>query len=272
MTVEAERVCPRCGASAADHRFCRSCGLNLGAFSEIPTRAEWEGKPAASDAPAAVGTVEQGSASTAFSRPDRTAELREDPAEQSSAAPRRGQRQQAVERPTPRLADSHRSGSQSGHVLAIVGAGGLLYGIFAPRYSAAGMSDLGPTSASSTLFRIHGGAAGYLLVGVIWVLVTVLGAGVTANFTRNVVRWFRGGAAIWAYIGIPLTIYGLVSVPSIFNPALDNVSGTDCVHLDYGGFLSLAGGARYVDRNHGVRAHGVGAAGKQSVPGQRREG
>lgn len=37
-----ERVCPRCGQLAAEQRFCKSCGLNLAAQSEVPTRSEWE--------------------------------------------------------------------------------------------------------------------------------------------------------------------------------------------------------------------------------------
>jgi len=41
MTVPTERVCPRCGEPAGTQRFCRSCGLNLIAQREIPTRAEW---------------------------------------------------------------------------------------------------------------------------------------------------------------------------------------------------------------------------------------
>lgn len=37
MTEQIERVCPGCGASASDFRFCPSCGRNLGSLSEIAT-------------------------------------------------------------------------------------------------------------------------------------------------------------------------------------------------------------------------------------------
>jgi hypothetical protein len=36
------RVCPRCGASAAEHDFCPKCGFHLAAQTELPTRREWE--------------------------------------------------------------------------------------------------------------------------------------------------------------------------------------------------------------------------------------
>jgi hypothetical protein len=42
MWDQAERVCPRCGEAAADHRFCPSCGLQIEALSEEPTRPERE--------------------------------------------------------------------------------------------------------------------------------------------------------------------------------------------------------------------------------------
>lgn len=50
----AARVCPRCGAAADDHRFCPDCGLNLGAESQLPTRAEWEDSQAEKGPDAAV--------------------------------------------------------------------------------------------------------------------------------------------------------------------------------------------------------------------------
>ncbi len=40
MTEQIERVCPGCGASASDFRFCPSCGRNLGLSSEISTLAD----------------------------------------------------------------------------------------------------------------------------------------------------------------------------------------------------------------------------------------
>jgi hypothetical protein len=36
------RVCPRCGEPVRQSRFCATCGLNIAAQLEIPTRAEWE--------------------------------------------------------------------------------------------------------------------------------------------------------------------------------------------------------------------------------------
>jgi zinc-ribbon domain len=42
MSVEDERVCPRCGEPARDQRFCSSCGSNLSALAELPSRTAWE--------------------------------------------------------------------------------------------------------------------------------------------------------------------------------------------------------------------------------------
>jgi hypothetical protein len=42
MTEPGLRVCSRCGEPAEAQRFCASCGLNLAAQPELPTRAEWE--------------------------------------------------------------------------------------------------------------------------------------------------------------------------------------------------------------------------------------
>jgi hypothetical protein len=42
MIAPGERVCPRCGNPAGNTDFCTSCGVNLAALPEIPTRAEWE--------------------------------------------------------------------------------------------------------------------------------------------------------------------------------------------------------------------------------------
>jgi hypothetical protein len=47
MTVDATldagvRVCVRCGEAAGEQSFCGSCGLNLAAQTELPTRAQWE--------------------------------------------------------------------------------------------------------------------------------------------------------------------------------------------------------------------------------------
>lgn len=50
MTAAGERVCPRCGEPAENHRFCPSCGLNLAEQPEAPTRSEWEGRAAATSA------------------------------------------------------------------------------------------------------------------------------------------------------------------------------------------------------------------------------
>ena len=35
-------MCPRCGEGTADHEYCQTCGLNLHAEPELPTRAQWE--------------------------------------------------------------------------------------------------------------------------------------------------------------------------------------------------------------------------------------
>jgi hypothetical protein len=43
MTEHEERLCPRCGHPAGDHRFWPACGLNIDSLSETPVRAEHEG-------------------------------------------------------------------------------------------------------------------------------------------------------------------------------------------------------------------------------------
>lgn len=42
MSVTDEHVCARCGTPAGSAWFCRTCGLNLAAEKELPSRAEWE--------------------------------------------------------------------------------------------------------------------------------------------------------------------------------------------------------------------------------------
>ena len=46
-------VCPRCGTDAESHRFCPTCGLVLAEQDELPTRAEWEARVAATPWPGA---------------------------------------------------------------------------------------------------------------------------------------------------------------------------------------------------------------------------
>jgi ribosomal protein L37E len=42
MNEATDRVCNRCGERAGEQRFCSTCGLNLAAQPELPTRGEWE--------------------------------------------------------------------------------------------------------------------------------------------------------------------------------------------------------------------------------------
>jgi hypothetical protein len=42
MSIAASRVCARCGEGADERAFCATCGLNLAAQTELPTRAQWE--------------------------------------------------------------------------------------------------------------------------------------------------------------------------------------------------------------------------------------
>ena len=42
MIEQGVRVCSQCGEPAGDERFCRSCGFNVAAQPELPTRREWE--------------------------------------------------------------------------------------------------------------------------------------------------------------------------------------------------------------------------------------
>ena len=42
MTAYEERLCPRCGHPAGDHRFWPSCGLTIDSSSEVSLRAEPE--------------------------------------------------------------------------------------------------------------------------------------------------------------------------------------------------------------------------------------
>lgn len=44
-----QRVCPECGAPAGEAPFCSGCGVNLSGHAQLPTRAEWEGKPSTAE-------------------------------------------------------------------------------------------------------------------------------------------------------------------------------------------------------------------------------
>jgi hypothetical protein len=140
----------------------------------------------------------------------------------------------------------HRQAQISGGGLAVIGAVGLLYGLFAPWYSILGGAGGLPGEISASAFDIHPGEAYYLLVGAVSVLVAVAGASASSGLGRGAVRFFRNGVVFWAYAGVVAAIYCFAATrPNIFSSFFTNLDGGNVQyfqrisHFGYGAYLSL---------------------------------
>lgn len=70
MTEPIELVCPRCGGPANEARFCSTCGLELAAQPQIPTRASWEAQRSETASPVPVPDDNVAAQTTDFPIPD----------------------------------------------------------------------------------------------------------------------------------------------------------------------------------------------------------